>query len=772
MPPATGLSRRVGRLNCVLPDLRGLDRHRRNDPGGCDHINPRTLFVGGNDMKRLVTLVSVASFLFVASVCGDTLTVLHLNDTHAHLLPYGPKDAEGVGMFGGMARVATLIGMNKMSEPNVLLLHAGDISVGDFMFQKYLSIPELEIMKQLGYDAFTLGNHEFDLYPSTLKYELSTAGFPGSGFPVLCANLDYSADPEMGVFIKPYVIKEFGGTKVGIFGLTTDFANSGSNPQPDVILPPLSVAQAWIDTLRVGHGCNVVILLSHLGTPTDQAVAASTAGLDVIVGGHTHTQLDQPITIGNTLIVQAGEFGHYVGKLHLFVDGGVITGHDFQLMTVDNNVPAEPTTAGMLAMLAAGVEADTLFGPVFSHPVAQAAIDLDKDFGQGLVMDNPMGNMIADAFRQATATDIVFQPQGFINQQIWAGPQVGDDIFQTVPYGFDQTTRLGFKLATFETDGMSIIAGLEFSVYNLPYLEDFFMQVSNFTYAYNSSAAPGSRVDYGSITIGGSPLNPFGTYTVTVPDGVVPFLTQIPGFSVNNLTITDQFMYTVVRDFMAAHSPVAYYRQGKVLDLAAITDPMAGVEALVQMVSMDQLNGSITKAKVAEILTRDFGIVAKHIEGGRDVAAGAKLHGTAQYVKAQMRLGLIGDMAGQTLLYVMNRVAGSLAPANHMAQEPSPSSESALIPAVFELAQNFPNPFNPSTAINFTLPSAMPVSLEIYNVLGQRVKTLVDATMAAGSHVAQWDGTDQYGGAVSTGVYFYRLVAGDQTATKKMMLLK
>ena len=724
-------------------------------------------------MKRIVTLVCLVSFLCVVSLCGETLTVLHLNDTHAHLLPYGPKDASGVGMWGGMARVATLVGMNKMTEPNVLLLHAGDVFVGDFMFQEYLGIPELEIMKQLGYDAFTLGNHEFDLYPSTLKYVLNAAGFPGAGFPVLCANLDYSADPQMGAFVRPYTIKEFGTVRVGIFGLTTDFANSGSNPQPLVIQPPLAIAQAWIDSLRIGHGCNVVILLSHLGTPMDQAVAASTSGINVIVGGHTHTQLDQPITIGNTLILQAGEFAHYLGKLHLVVEGGVVVAHDYQLMPVDQNVPAEPTVAGMLAVLAAGVEADPRFGPVFTTPVAEAAIDLDELFGQGLVMDNPMGNMVADAFRQNTGTDIAFQPQGFINQPIWAGPVVGNDIFEAVPYGFDQTSGLGLKLATFETDGMSIIAGLEFAVYNLPYLEDFFMQASNFSYAYNSSEAPGSRVDYASIMIGGSPLNPFGTYTVTIPDGAVPFLAQIPGFNVNNLVITDHFMYTSVKEFMAAHSPVAYYREGRVLDLAALADPLDGMAALAEMVEMDRINGAIARDNVGQILIRDYGIVTKHMSAHRYTAALAKLSGTEEYLRDQMATGFITSAAGNSLIYVMHQIAESLeSVAGLAAKEIRRNATSAAIPESFALGQNFPNPFNPTTSISFTLPTASEVSLEVYNVLGQRVKTLVDGPMNAGSHSVMWNATDQNGRTVSSGVYLYRIVAGDQTASNKMILLK
>jgi 5'-nucleotidase / UDP-sugar diphosphatase len=317
-------------------------------PLACPKNHSSIQHIGGKSMKRLLLWAGLIAFLLVSSAFGETLTVLHLNDTHAHLLPYGPKDASGNAMWGGMARVATLVGMNRATEPNVMLLNAGDISVGDFMFQKYLSIPELEIMKALGYDALTLGNHEFDLYSSTLKYELNAAGFPASGFPVLCANLDMTADPEMGYFVQPYTIKQYGAVRVGIFGLTTDATNSQSNPQPLSVIPPLDVAQKWIDSLKIGHGCNVVILLSHLGIDMDEAVASYTSGIDVIVGGHSHTKIDQPIKIGNTIVVQAGEFAHYLGKLHLFVNGGSVTGYNYQLMPVDQNVPAEPTISGML----------------------------------------------------------------------------------------------------------------------------------------------------------------------------------------------------------------------------------------------------------------------------------------------------------------------------------------------------------------------------------------------------------------------------------------
>ncbi len=742
-------------------------------------------------MKRTVTIIGIVATLFgfsVAQAQPDTLTILHINDTHSHLLPYGPKDASGDWTWGGMARIATLVGMNKMTEPNVMLLHAGDIFVGDFMFQKYLGIAELEIMKGLGYDAMAVGNHEFDLYPSTLKYVLNEAGFPAEGFPILCANLDISGDPELGYFVQPYVIKEYGDVKVGIFSLLTDLTNQIANPSPVVVLPPLSVAQNWVDSLRLGHKCDVVILLSHLGIDDDQLVASSVSGIDIVVGGHSHTVLDTPIQIGNTLILQAGEFGRYMGKLRLIVNGSsspmplnnnallrqatekaVIQSWSYQLLPVDSSVPAEPTTEALVANLAAGVEADPRFGPVYTDVIAQASTQLDKPLGEGLCKDNAMGNLISDAFRNLTGTDIAIQPQGFISQTIYQGEVKGADVFQAVPYGFDETSGLGLKLVTFETDGMSLLSGLEFSVYNLPSVEDFFLHGSNFSYVYDLSNPPGSRVDYSEVMAAGGPLDPYANYTVTVPDAVVPFLSQIPGFQVNNLQQTDFFVYDVVRDFMVAHSPVAYWAEGRVIDLASFADPIVGIGALSDVVQLFRDNGSIRPKQVAQGLIRNLKQAQRFLEHGREEAAVRSLKFFKIRVRFLTRLGRISSQSSEKLIYLANKLIRSIGAPPVM----SPQAETGgSLPPAFELHQNFPNPFNPETQISYSLPEEGEVRLTIYNVLGQQVKVLVDGHQNAGAQTVIWDGCNENGEKVSSGIYFYKLKAGDVVQTRKMTLMK
>jgi 5'-nucleotidase/UDP-sugar diphosphatase len=733
----------------------------------------------------LSVLLGVAAVVWLctaAAAQSDTLVILHTNDTHSHLLSYGPKDGAGDWTWGGMARIATLVGMNRMGGGKVMLLDAGDFSIGDFMFQKYLSIPELSIMKGLGYDAIALGNHEFDLYPSTLAYELQEAGYPDPATAVLCANLDLTGYPVLENFIKPYTIKEYGGLKIGIVGLLTESANQLSNPSPVVVRPALGEAQAWVDTLT-DLGCDLVVVLSHLGYDYDQLLASQVTGIDVIVGGHSHTEVAAPVQIGNTMVVQAKEFGRYLGKLTLYLDNEQIESWDYQLLPVDASVPPEPTTAGMIGYLAAGVEADPRFGPVYTETVAEAAVDITKPLPMGLFKDTPLGNMVADAFRAETGTDIALQPQGFCSQTIYEGQVRGADIWQAIPYGFDEASGLGFKLATFTTDGMSLMAGLEFAVYNLPYAEDFLLHSSNMSYAYNSINPPGARVDYGSIRINGSPINPMGTYTVTTSDGVVGFISQIPDFHISDLVITDDFVYTVAKDYMIARSPVSYYTEGRVIDLAVYADPVAGAAALSEVVNQYLAIGAIDNRGIANSLLAKLGAVRRALLDGNSRAAHNVLVAFNNHVHAQSGKH-ISPEAAETLMYLAGNlmdVVGAMPQANQGAgstmanvvstQQAGQVSGSAIAGMTATL-QNFPNPFNPTTVISFTLPVGVQVRLEVFNLLGQRVRSVVDEYLEAGYHAVEWNSTDDAGARVASGIYLYRLTAGDVVASKKMVLLK
>jgi 5'-nucleotidase len=732
-------------------------------------------------------LLTLVAFVRPALAQVDTLTILHVNDSHSCLTAYGPKDANGRPTRGGIARIATLVGQARATEPNVLFTHSGDLFVGDFMFQEYLGVPELRILKALGMDALALGNHEFDLYPSTLEYALSTAGWPGEGFPILCANLDTSGDPAINDFVHPYTIKQVGNLKIGILGLNTESTNLESNPSPLVILPPLDVAQGWVDELRNNRQCNFVIVLSHLGADIDPVLASSISGVDVILGGHSHTEYPTPVLVGQTLIVQAGRFYGHISHLQLRVAGGVVQSWDYQLVPVDSSVPPAPEVQALVDNLVAGVEADPRFGPVYTQTLGQVAVDAELPLSTGLCMDNSLGNLVADSYREAGGTDLALHPQGFSDQTIWAGPFTGNDVLRAVPYGFDPTTGLGMKLATLRATGMSILSGLEFGLFYMPYVDAFFLHMSGMSFAFDMSLPPGQRVDYASVRVNGAPIDPAGSYTVTVPDGVVPFLGQIPGFEIQDLTVTDRFVYTVVRDYLVAHSPVTRHAEGRVMNTAPLSPAIDGVDALVATVKLFHTNGSINSHRTAASLRtilRDVQTQLGYHNGRQhphhsDAAALRTLDLFEKTVRRELKARHLTPIAADRLTYLAETLGRVIRPvslaidaAERSPQESAGAAGAAVAGGEAAPALSARSPFRGQTTISYRAASGTPVHLDVVDVNGRMVRDLADEPAGPGTRTIQWDARNDRGERLPAGKYFLLLQAGGQRQTQGVVLVK
>ena len=531
-------------------------------------------------MKRTAKTVVIAVMLLAgirgtSSSATDTLTVLHVNDSHSHLVPYGPKDTHGVGTRGGIARAATRIGQVRASEENVLFLHAGDLFIGDLMFNKYFGIAELQILAELGCDALTLGNHEFDLTPEVLKLALNGAGFPIPGFDVLSANLDMSHDPTLAALVKPYVIKEVGNQRVGIFGLTTEETNAFSNPSPHSITPFIEGAQAAVDSLQ--SRCDMVIALTHLGFVPDSTLALTVPGIDLIVGGHSHTVLETPVEVTNPLgmstwIVQAGSFYDCVGNLKLACGPSGVEILDYELMPVDDSVPEAPDVAAVVQSLVDDLETDPRYGPVYSDVIAEAAADIERDLGWGY-KDTPMGNLVTDAYRDATGTDVGMAVWGFISHKLYAGPLTGADIFQTISYGYDEDSGHGFRVMTFDLTGMELLMGLEYTAENAKYMHDLYIQVSGMSFVYDSSDPFGQKVI--SVMIGEEPIDPFAVYSVTTNSGLFGFL-SLAGLQPANPQDIGLTEYEVVRHYTVENSPIRYEVEGRIEDVFEMSTKVRG----------------------------------------------------------------------------------------------------------------------------------------------------------------------------------------------------
>lgn len=273
------------------------------------------------------------------------LTILHTNDVHSRIEPF-PMDGSKLQGLGGVARRSTLINKIRKEEKHVLLFDAGDMFQGTPYFNLFDGELELTLMSKLGYDAGTFGNHEFDNgIDGILKH------FDKANFPFVTSNYDFSNTALAGK-TKEYLILERGGIRIGVFGLGVNVEGlvDKKNYAGMKYLDPIAVANRIVPTLKNKHKCDIVICLSHLGYSytTDQIsdlkLAAATKDIDLIIGGHTHTYLEEPTRVLNaagkeTLVNQAATGGAILGRIDFIFNPKDKTKKVvFNNYKVDNNI--------------------------------------------------------------------------------------------------------------------------------------------------------------------------------------------------------------------------------------------------------------------------------------------------------------------------------------------------------------------------------------------------------------------------------------------------
>jgi 5'-nucleotidase len=270
--------------------------------------------------KQLVFILIFVCFGAFFLKAQTDLTILHTNDTHSQIEPYCDSKKRCLG--GYIARYEAII-QERQRDSVLLLLDAGDFSQGTSYFNLFKGIPEIEMMNKMGYDAVSLGNHEFDNGVKALGKRLKKATFP-----VVCANYQFK-DKRLAKIIKPYVIVEKNGKKIGIFGLLTDLYGYIANPQvfENVIYKdPVATAKEIVKQLKETEHCDFIICLSHIGYEQtelfqkvfDPDIARAVGDIDLIVGGHTHKLLEQPDVVNGVPIVQNKDKGTMIGKMVIY----------------------------------------------------------------------------------------------------------------------------------------------------------------------------------------------------------------------------------------------------------------------------------------------------------------------------------------------------------------------------------------------------------------------------------------------------------------------
>ena len=517
---------------------------------------------------RLVLSLVIFGVSTEIAAADYRLTILHTNDFHARFEPISKYDsacdpadnAEGK-CFGGSARLATAVAEARQRNPNSILVDGGDQFQGTLFYTYYKGRLAAEMMNKLGYDAMTVGNHEFDDGPEVLSGFIDAVTFP-----VLMSNADISAEPRLlGKLAKSAVI-ERGGEKLGLIGLTpldtADLASPGDNIS---FTDPVAAVQREVDSLNA-KGVNKIIVLSHSGYGVDQRIAAATTGVDVIVGGHSNTFLSNisdraegpyPTVVGNTAIVSAYAYGKFLGELTvLFDEDGVVVRATGEPLIMDVAVGEDAQTVQRIAKAAAPL--DAIRQKIVAHVGAEMIV------GGCRTHECEMGVLIADAMLErvkSQGVQIAIQNGGGIRASLDAGEVTMGEILTVLPF---QNT-----LSTFEVSGATLLEALENGVSQVEKGAGRFPQVAGLTYAFDPAATIGNRMRDVQVMLSGGtvPLDLNKVYSVVSNnyvrnggDGYRMFKTA------KNVYDFGPDLADVVAEYISANAPYQPYLAGRIIE--------------------------------------------------------------------------------------------------------------------------------------------------------------------------------------------------------------
>jgi 5'-nucleotidase/UDP-sugar diphosphatase len=414
------------------------------------------------------------------------LTLLHTNDVHSHYEPFARSNQP---VQGGAVRLATLVQNARQAATHSLFLDAGDQFQGSLLFTVGGTDVVADVMNALDYDAMAIGNHEFDLGPAELARFIDAATFS-----VVSANVDASADINLDGKIRPFDVFLFGGEIVGVFGLTTETTATASSPGDDVVFEPTVRRARSIVAMLERQGVNKIVAVTHLGFARDLELAAAVDGIDVIVGGHSHTQLGAgdlpyPTLVTSSagepvVVVTAGEWGEALGRLDVVFDAeGVVVEATGELIPVAVSVPEVESVVALLAPYAA--EAKVLL----RDPVGTIDVDLDGDRARVRSEETNLGDAIADAMLWKTSSQgarVALHNGGGVRASIPRGPVTLGQILEVLPFGNE------VSLVT--VTGRQLVDALENGVSQVEGGAGRFPQVSGLRFSFDPAAAAGARV--------------------------------------------------------------------------------------------------------------------------------------------------------------------------------------------------------------------------------------------------------------------------------------
>ncbi len=467
---------------------------------------------------------------------NEEITILFTHDLHSHLLPAIDEDGKE---YGGYARLKTLIDEQKAIDPDAILVDGGDFSMGSLFQTAYAtSALELRIMGAMGYDATTFGNHEFDYLPKGLVSMLNAAKESGDALPAIVnANYlppvegeeGYGADAAAvweafaNYGVQEYILLERGGVHYAIFGLVGEDSDDCAPNSGMIFRDPAAIAQQTVDEAiarcREQYGAEpVVVCLSHSGTSggqgEDYELAQKVPGIDVIVSGHTHTALRQPIQVNDTWIVSADEYGRYLGVLKLSLsNSGDIALTDYELIPVDAGVQDDPEMAALVEEYKSAVEEDYLsdYGMSFDQVLVNNPYKFDT-VGEVYATqhESTLCNIFSDAYKWAAEKalgeeiDVAVTASGVIRESLPVGAVTVSDVFNAASLGVGTEGEL---VAVYVT-GKDLRNALEVDASVQPLMKAAQLFASGVEYSFNTNRMLFNKVDYAMLRRNDGTLEP------------------------------------------------------------------------------------------------------------------------------------------------------------------------------------------------------------------------------------------------------------------------
>jgi 5'-nucleotidase/UDP-sugar diphosphatase len=512
-------------------------------------------------MRKFI-IISLLLTFFSTSYSQDNIkdvTILHWNDFHAHNLPEKRQKKDSTGgtisyFYGGTSDMLGYV--NKFRNSNTLVLNAGDDFQGTPISSITKGKSQIELLNLYNLDAFVLGNHEFDYGQYALDSALQLAKFD-----YLSANVYF--EPKASTLGKSYVIRDVNGVKTGIIGITLPELYEVTLPKNVdrvTMLNTDSVIQANIDMLKA-ETCDLIVLLSHSGINNDSIFASKFyKDIDVIVGGHSHTPLFKPFVVNGVLIVQAGSYARWLGKLDLNVDTDkdTVAGYYGKLVetVLDSSIYDKPVEEMVEKMV------DDV-----SSELKKVIGKIESDWKASYSDESNLGQFEADAFREAAGTDIAFLNGGGLRKSMYKGDVTVGDIWEINP--FTNT------LVTFSVSGKTLKEMLanntRIKIEKAKGGESFdILNVSGLTYSYDPGKLELGESPLVDVKINGKEVEDIQTYSIATNNYVGSQFLKFFGVVSEDITIKDTGMIDrdVIIDAVEKQKVINSVKEDRIVDVS------------------------------------------------------------------------------------------------------------------------------------------------------------------------------------------------------------